>query len=329
MSRNVPPALLAYMQGHGIHMCKIVKIGPLPDGSYRPLAMHGKNVVYNDGEGELTYIARTGAQMSDFVTSSDLGVDNAEMDSLPPVAAFPLEGITTAQIQSGALDKTPYVVYALNYLDTSLGHFIWSGGTIGEVRIKNLALINLEQRSLSNQLKQMIGDVDSTTCRAKFGSQAVQNSNGDAIIERFPCGYDVDPEWVSFTVSSVDPTDNDLLFSSDDLAQADDYFAPGLVEFETGDNAGIQREVGAFSSDSGGGNITLAYPTPHPTQVGDTGRIRRECTKHWTGHNSCDTYFGVNKTLHFRGEPWIPVGDAQANLIGGAGVPGDIGGTGE
>lgn len=331
MSRSVPPALLAYMQGHGIHMCKIVKIGPLPDDSYRRLAMHGKTVNYDDGDGNgvQPYIARTGAQMSDFVTSSDLGVDNAEMDSLPPVAAFPLEGFTTEQIQSGVLDKTPYVVYALNYLDTSLGHFIWSGGTIGEVRIKNSSLINLEQRSLSNQLKQVIGDVDSTTCRAKFGSQSTQNSAGDAVIERFPCGYDVDPEWVNATVTDVDGTDNDVLFEAASLGQAADYFAPGKVDWLTGDNVGLEREVGDFTTDTSAGTITLAYPTPHPIQVGDTFRIRRECTKHWTGHNSCDTFFGSNKTLHFRGEPWIPVGDASANLISGAGVPGDTGGTGE
>lgn len=331
MSRSVPAALLAYMQGHGIHMVKIVKVGPLPDGTYRPFAMCAKDVVYDDGEasGELTYIARTGAQMSDFVTASDLGVDNAEMDSLPPVDAFPLEGITTEQIQSGVLDKTPYVVYALNPLDTSLGHFIWSGGTIGEVRIKNSALINLEQRSLSNQLKQMIVDVDSTTCRAKFGSQFVQNSSGDAIIERQPCEYDVDPEWVSATVSTVDSSDSDMLFTSASLTQIDDYFAPGLTEWLTGDNVGIQREVGAYSSDSNEGTVRLSYATPHPIQVGDTFRIRRECTKHWTGHNSCDTYWGANKTLHFRGEPAIPIGDTAANLISGAGVSGDIGGTGE
>lgn len=331
MSKYVPPALKAYLQGHGIHECKVVKVGPLPDGSYRRLAMHGKivNVDVGDGFGVQPYIARTGAQMSDFVTTSDLGVDNAEMDSLPPVSAFPLEGFTNAQIQSGALDKTPYVVYCLNYLDPSLGVFIWSGGTIGEVRIKNSALINLELRSLSNQLKQTIVDVDSTTCRAKFGSQRVQNSNGDAIVERFPCEYDVDPEWVPFTVSSVNGSDPDLIFSSDDLMQADDYFGPGLVEFFTGANIGIQREVEEFSSDSNEGQITLGYPTPHPVEVGDTGMIRRECTKHWVGHNSCDTYWGADKPLHFRGEPAIPVGDAVINMVGGAGVPGDIGGTGE
>lgn len=312
-------------------MAKVVKIGPLPDGTYRPLAMWDKPIILDDGEypGSLTYIARTGAHMSAFLSTADLGVDNAEMESLPPVDAFPLEGITDAQIQSGSLDKVPYVVYALCPLDLGLGFFIWSGGTIGEVRVKNSALINLEQRSLSNQLKQIIGDVDSTTCRAKFGSQYEQNSNGTAIVERQPCLYDVESEWVPFTVTSVDSTDPDIDFASDDLDQADDYFAPGLVRFDTGANAGIEREVEEYGVDSNEGSITLGYAAPHPIEVGDTGYIRRDCTKHWTGHNSCETYFAGDKTIRFRGEPHQPVADAAGNLISGAGIPGDIGGTGE
>lgn len=326
MSRSIPPALQAYMAGHGLTMGKIVKIGPMPDGSFRALAMVDRAVVYDDGEGELTYIARTGAQMSAFVSSADLGVDNAEMDSLPPVDAFPLEGITDAQIQAGDLDKVPFVVYCLNYDDTSLGHFIWSGGTIGEVRIKGTALINIEQRSLSNQMKQTIVDVDSTTCRARFGSVHIgEATSAGEVEERFPCEYDLSSEWIEGTVTAVDGDDPDLIFADSSLLQADDYFAPGLVEWETGVNAGIETEVGAFAA----GEVTLSYATPQPIAIGDTFRIRRECTKAWTGHNSCDTFWGVDKPLHFRGEPHIPIGDGASLNSPGAGTPGAIGGTGE
>lgn len=322
MSRTVPPALQAYMQGNGLAMCKLVKIGPLQDGTFRYLAMLDRAVAYDDGDGEATYIARTGAQMSAFVSSADMGVDNAEMDSLPPVDAFPLEGVTAAQIQAGDLDKVPYVVYCMCYEDPSLGHFIWAGGTIGEQRIKGTSLINLEQRSLSNQLKQIIGEVDSTTCRAKFGSQPI--GSGADVEERFPCGYDLAAEWVAGTVTgeAVEP---DIAFADSSLLQAADYFAPGLVEWLTGTNAGIETEVEAFA----GGVVSLAYPTPQPIEVGDTFRIRRQCTKAWTGHNSCDTFWQDEKPLHFRGEPHIPIGDGGSLNSPGAGTPGPINGTGE
>lgn len=322
MSRTIPPALASYMQGAALTMGKIVKIGPLQDGTFRYLAMLDQDLDYDDGDGAATYIARTGAQMSAFVSSADLGVDNAEMDSLPPVDAFPLEGITDAQIRAGELDKVPYVVYCLNYADTSMGHFIWSGGTIGEQRIKGTSLINLEQRSLSNQLKQIIGEVDSTTCRARFGSQPI--GSGSDIEERFPCEYDLTAEWVAGTVTgeAVEP---DIAFADSSLLQADDHFAPGLVEWLTGANAGIETEVDAFAA----GVVSLAYPTPQPIEIGDTFRIRRQCTKAWTGHNSCDTFWGTDKPLHFRGEPHIPIGDGGSLNSPGAGTPGPVNGTGE
>jgi hypothetical protein len=56
-------------------------------------------------------------------------------------------------------------------------------------------------------------------------------------------------------------------------------------------------------------------------QVGDTYRVRRQCTKRWTGHNSCDTFWGADKALHFRGEPHIPIGQSDNLTTPGAGIP--------
>lgn len=315
------------MQGHATTMGLFAKVGPLPDDSFRAFAMINESLTYDDGDDELTYVARTGAQMTAFMSSSDLGVDNAEMDSLPPVSAFALEGFTTEQIQSGVLDKTPYVVYCLNYRDTSMGHFIWSGGTIGEVRIKGTSLINLEQRSLSNQLKQSIGDVDSTTCRAKrLGTQYIGTVGAIRGVERFPCRYDVSVEIIpDIVVTAVDVADSDMTFTASALTQDDNYFAPGSVIFNTGANADIEREIESFA----GGVITLAFATPHPIAEDDEFDIQRECTKKHEGHNSCQTFHGAEWVNRIRAEPWIPVGDAAINSVGGAGVAGDIGGTGE
>lgn len=303
------------MQGHATTMGLICKVGPLPDASYFYFSMLDVDVDYDDGDGVQTYIARTGMQMTAFVSSSDLGVDNAEADTLPPVAGFATEGITTAQIQSGALDKVPYVVYCVNYRDTSMGHFIWSGGTIGEVRIKGTALINLEQRSLSNQLKQIIGNVDSTTCRAMRLGTMPRGTGGGVIEDWYPCGYDVSVEVIAdVVVTAVDGTDPDLIFTAAGLAQDDNYFAPGSIVVKTGANIGIEREIASFAA----GVITLSYPLPHPMEVAAEFDIQRECTKHWTGHNSCETFHAADKPLHFQGEPHIPVADAQGNLISGA-----------
>jgi len=330
MSRSIPVTLRNTMeQDHALSMCPIVKIGPLFDDSYRYLSGATHNISYNDGNGLATYIGRTGMQASAFVSSSDLGVDNAEMDTLPPASAWALEGITEAQVRSGELDNVPFVVYYVDYRNPT-EHFIGPAGRLGEARIRGSALFNFEWRSLSNNLNTtLIGEVDSRSCRAIHGSQYF-GTGGGVVEEMFPCRFDAESTWVNFNLSGVHPTDTDLTVYATDLAgYADDYFRPGLMRALTGANAGLEREIGAFSVVAGEAVVTLKYAFPHPFSETDTAKIRRSCTKYPFGHNSCSTYFAEQWVNRYRGEPWQPVADAGVLLVPGAGVPSDTGGTGE
>jgi hypothetical protein len=66
-------------------------------------------------------------------------------------------------------------------------------------------------------------------------------------------------------------------------------------------------------------------------QVGDTYRIRRDCTKNKDGHNSCKgTFWLTSWALHFRGEPAINPAAAAAATTPGAAISRSLsGGTGE
>ena len=301
------PDLLADMRASSTTLTDLLLVGPLPDATYRGFTLLDTDVTYDSGGGARTYKARTGWEMSALQATSDLGVDNAEANVLPPIAGFEIEGFTQAQIDSGALDKVPFVVYRVNYRNLATGrHGIVDGGTIGEVRRKVGNLTVLELRSLSNQLKQNIVELDSRTCRAPFGSVT-------GVDARQGCDFDLTDLWVTGTVLAVGG-ESDREFTDTSLTQAADYFAPGVVEWLTGDNAGQQREVEAFGS----GEVALLFPTVNPISMGDTFRIRPDCTKYWTGHNSCDTWWASAKTLHFRGEPWIPVGQSAALNVPGA-----------
>lgn len=305
----------------------LLLIGPLDDGSYRGFTLLDRDVVFTPAAsvGEITFKARTGMQMSALQASGDLAVDNAEAQTLQPVAGFEAEGFTQAQIDAGALDKIRFVVLRVNYADLTAGRSeVIAGGTIGEVRTKFGQLTVLELRSLAQQMKQNIVQLDSINCRAIFGSGAI--GSGADVEERFPCGYDLSAEWVSGTITSVG-AETDREFTDSALLQAADYFAPGMVEILDGDNAGQMLEVEAFAA---GGAVTLKFPTVSPLAVGVAYRIRRHCSKRWTGHNSCETFWGAEKPLHFRGEPHIPVGDAGAlNSPGASLARGGAVGTGE
>lgn len=309
--KTIPIALLDHYAQPATTKTDLLRIGPFPDASYRGLTLLDDNIKYSG----LTYYARTGVQLSAFQSDNSLGVDNAEAQTLSPIGMFPLEGITKAQIDAGELDKVEFVIYRVNYRDLSMGHEIVASGTIGEIRMKAGGLNVFELRSLSNQLKQTVGEVDSVNCRARFGSQSGE--------ERFPCGFDLTDEWIDGVVTAIE--ESDRVFSSD-LTEADDYFAPGVVRWLTGNNAGQEMEVEGYTV----GDVTLQFPTGNDILLGDTFAIRRDCTRRVDGHNSCRTFFDSEWVNHFRGEPHIPVGDSARLLSPGAGVTaGGVSGTGE
>lgn len=444
MSKTIPIALQTHKNQTATTLAQLLRIGPAADGTIIGLTTLDRDIVYNDGAGAITYRAHTGMDPSAQMASADLAVDNAEVTTLQAVGIVP--GITEDMVERGLFDKAPFALYEVNYSNLSQGHEVIATGTVGEQTIRAGGAVLLELRSLSQQAKQSVVELDSLTCRVKqFGSQV-----GD---ERFPCLYDITGEWVDFTVTSV-LGEVTREFRSSDILDGDDYFSPGLVEWQTGENAGQQVEVEAhaqvigapsltevtsgiiftqssvygagltatatnmrdglsntggattasgnewFRADLGvaktigrvavaggnlpgwggvasylngrtiewsndgttwttvatisgvddtgalfnfdftaisarywrvkgvnwsaitefriyesvaggviGGDVTLQFTLPSPISVGDTGRIRRECTRQWEGHNSCQTYHGSSRGLRFRGEPFIPVGD--------------------
>lgn len=321
--KTIQATLLTHKQKASTTLTDLLLIGPLADSSYRGMTALDQNVVFTPSVsiGPITFYARTGMEMSALQSANDMGVNNAEAQTLLPVATFEVEGISQQQIDSGALDKVRFVVLRVNYNDLTTGRSeVVAGGTLGEIKQKQGGLTIMELRSLTQLLKQLnLIQLTSLTCRARFGSQPLGSGGGD-VQEEFPCEYPLAGEWVSGAVESVGTeTDRQFLDSSLTGSSFDaNYFAPGMVEFLTGDNAGQMIEVDAY--DFATGIVTLRFPTVSPMTVGDTFRIRRHCTKNWTGHNSCDTFWGADKTLHFRGEPWVPIGQSAHLTVPGAGV---------
>lgn len=327
--KTIDATLLAHKALPATTTCDLLLVGPLADGTYRGFAGLDRDVVFSPAASlvDITFHARTGVQMSALKAASDLSVDNAEADTLMPVATYDAEGFTQAQIDAGALDKVRFVVLLVNYEDLTAGRCeIVAGGTIGEVRQKLGSLTILELRSLSQQLRQMIVQLDSISCRARFGSQPL-GTTGASIVERFPCGYPLDHEWVTSSIDSVGTETDREFVDASLIGVGDDYFAPGMVEILTGDNAGQMVEVEAYDDDTG--TVVLKFPTVTALADGVSYRIRRHCTKQWTGHNSCDTFWGSEKPLHYRGEPHIKTGDAGLLNSPGAALPRGAGGTGE
>lgn len=327
--KTIDAVLLEHKNQTATTMCELLLVGPLPDGTYRGFAGLDEDVTFEPAAsiGPITFKASTGVQMSAIEFSADLAVDNAEAETLYPIAGYELDGFTQQEIDAGLLDAVRFLALQVNYNDLTAGRCeILHGGTIGEVRAKAGRMTIPELRSLSQQMKQQIIQTDSLRCRARFGSQPI-GTGGGVIEERFPCGYDTSMEWISSAIDSVG-SEPDLVFVDATLiGSGDNYFAPGMFQVLSGDNEGQMVEVEAF--DNSTGTVTLRFPVATVLEAGVLYRMRRHCTKRWTGHNSCETFWASDKPLHFRGEPWIPVGNAGLLNTPGAAMPRGSGGTGE
>lgn len=304
---------------------RLLKIGPLPDDSYIRLTSIDKNERYddNDGDGPQDWLAATGVEFTTFEATNDLSVDNGEARTLMPV--FPMPGITEEMVNLGQLDTVPYVVFEHDCVFGAAGeHEIMAAGVLGACRMEQGLVAIPELRSWLQLLNQT-GIISQTSidCRVKhFGSQPGE--------EREFCGYDITGEWETFTVTDIGDEVVREFYASG-LAHGSDYFAPGLVKWTLGANAGASVEVESYgqATSSADAYVSLRFTTRKPIQSGDEGLIRRDCSRKVEGHNGCRTYFGDEWGAHHRGEPYINIGDSVANSVPGVNMVQSTGGSGE
>jgi uncharacterized phage protein (TIGR02218 family) len=301
--RTVPAALQAHLDQVDTTTTRLLKI-TLKSGLTYGLAMLDRNVSYDDGEyeGEIDYIATNGFDAS--TISADIGysVDNAEGYAL---VSDGVPGVTTEMAEAGELDDATWVCYLVNYEDLSMGHVILDAGDLGEVRTKHGMIWIPELLSYAMRLRQPIGGVWSRTCRAIFGSPADSQTG---------CGVDLTPLWVSGEVQTVG-AESDRVFVGDAVLDSTSGVIPepGRVQWLTGVNAGREYAVEEVDGDE----VTLSEPTLYAIEVGDTYRIRPDCKKHYI--RDC---IGVwANGINFKGEPYIPVGDAASIQVPGAQQP--------
>lgn len=305
--KTIPAAVLSHLAEDATTLCRLLRIRT-KSGTVIGFTNLDVDIIFDDGDGDVTYWSSYGFVPSRFQASADMAVDNAEFEGVLNDL-----GITEQQIAAGLFDMARFHVYEINYMDPVAGEFHWvSSGRLGATRFSQGMWIT-ESRSLTQLLKQTLSRLYSLTCRARFGSFPL-GTGGGVFEERFPCGKAF--TWVGGTVTSVGANPR-RVFTDTALTQADNYFMDGVVEWLTGNNAGAQMEVDSHASDT----LTLALQMPYAIQVGDTFRVRKDCSKQWDdADNGCLFHWGADRKDHFRGEPHIPVADGGANMVPGAQV---------
>jgi len=314
--RTIPAELQAALDTGCTTLTDIIRIDPVTPGyASFGITQLDADVTYDDGDGELVYLAAIGMDPSNISSSLNMTVDNSTSNHLLPEFDIP---VSTEDIAAGVLDFAKWTRYRVNYNDLTPGRHIELGtGQLGEMKILQGSTFVSELTSIEKLLKTNIVEKDSITCRAQFGSQYIGTPDAD-ITERFPCTKEY--TWYEGTVTTPgDEVTN--AFTSEDLDQATGFFKPGMVRWLTGLNAGTQSEVDEFTT---GGVVDLPFQTKFPIQAGDTFEIRKDCTKWVYGANGCQEHWSSEAPDawkgHYRGEPFIPIADADAINTPGATV---------
>ncbi len=235
------------------------------------------------------YEAATGFTPSQIEGQIDLAVPNLEFAGILNSAS-----ITEADVLAGKWDLAEFEIFQCNYTDLSQGVMVLRTGNIGNISTGRTAF-QAEGRGLTQMLQQPVGEVFAAACSANLGDAR--------------CGVDLYPLTVTGTVTAVA---SNREFTDTSRAEAQDYFGAGVVEWLTGLNAGLRREVSSFSAGSPGtGVFELHLSMPYAIAVGDTYSAVPGCRKRRT--EDCSVKF--SNVVNFRGFPDVPLND---KIIGNA-----------
>jgi len=268
--KTLPPSLKSHIESGLTQLITCWKI-TRRDGVVMGFTEHDQNI-YCD---ELMYKASTGFTPSAVATSSELGVNNLDVEGI-----LSDDCITEDDIAAGRYDYAEIEIFQVNHQDTDAGRLILSTGWLDEISIQNGRFV-AEIRGLTQQLSTRIGELYSPVCRAAFGDTR--------------CGISLSEHSVEGTVTSVASQHQ---CADETRVEVNQFFAFGTLTFTSGANNGITIEVKQFQQ---GGIITLTLPTPYNIAIGDSYRMTAGCDKRFS---TCRERF--NNVINFRGEPHIP-----------------------
>ena len=271
MTRTVPAGLQTALDSGVVALATCVKI------TTKDSTVYG----FTDWQTDLvvdavTYQSIGGYTASSVKSSSEMNVDNVDL-----VGYFDANGLTVADIRSGARDDAAIEKFKVNPRSISDGIIKLRAGTLGRGSTGDLDY-SLEVRGLFQRLQQPIGKVVTPVCRA----------------ELFDAECGVNPASYTFS-STITGVTSRAKFQDTTRTEADDYFNNGVIEFTSGNNNGYSREVKDYTLSSG--EIETFLPFPYDVAATDAYTIKAGCDKSLA---TCrDTFSNV---VNRRAEDFVP-----------------------
>lgn len=275
--KSVSPPLATHIAGEVTTLATLWRV-LRRDGAVFTFTDHDCDIVYG-GE---TYACALGYQRAAISAGAELAVDETELLGLLDSGA-----IDPWELRAGLWDHAEVRIFAVNWASLGDGELKLRRGRLGEVIAQDDGSFRAELRGLAQPLQQTVGAIYQAECRADLGDARC------TIDLAYGAGWTQQA-----AVEAV--TDSVTLVMSAALAGfVDSYFEGGVAIWATGANAGVAREVLAWSQ--GGRVLSLFAPPPFVPAAGDVLRLQPGCDKRKA---TCQSVFG--NYLNFRGEPFIP-----------------------
>ncbi len=229
---------------------------------------------------ETIFSPESGASGSAFASSADLAIDNSDIEGALDDAA--LSGVDLA---AGRYDGAEVEIFRVNWAAPAQ-RVLLKKGVIGEITRAGDAF-KAELRGLSSALDQPVGRVFQRLCDVNVGSAK--------------CGVDLDDPAFIATGAVTALRDDQSFIGSGFSGYDDNWFAHGLLRWDTGANAGGRAHI---KSQTVAGAVALWLPAGAGVSIGDAFTATAGCDKRFS---TCRDKFsnGVN----FRGFHLMPGND--------------------
>jgi len=288
MSKTIGAALKSHMAQEVTTLATCWRI-ERTDGTEYFFTDHDVDLVI-DGD---TYGAASGMITSSLTQQRGLGTDNMEALSF-----LESDKIVEGEINAGLFDHATVDIFYVNWASLPQGKlYLCQGWKVGNIEVRDQAF-TAELRGKGQALDQSIVEIYSQSCRATLGDSR--------------CGVDLEDSAYVHTGTVDSVTDNQTFVVTGLSVPSDDtdcfrygkltWLTPDSDEYE-GSNAGLEREVRSYDSDTG--ELVLFEAMPYTVSVGDEFEVTYGCDK---SSATCASRFA--NILNFRGEPFVPNADS-------------------
>ena len=132
------------------------------DNTVVGLTTHNADLIFNDGDGSVTYKSFPGASQTAVETTYAPEVDNLDINTF-----FDVAGIEEADILNGLWDAASVKIFLVNHADLTMGAWKIRRGRLGDLSIGDDLVAGI-QGMFRAFITEMV-ELTSPTCRAEFG----------------------------------------------------------------------------------------------------------------------------------------------------------------